>query len=185
MQKTKQSGSKKSMVHKMSAKHQEDLEKILEDALKDIYWAEKHLVKALPKMAKAAADKDLSAAFEQHLRQTEEHVSIVERVFELIGKKAQAKKCDAMEGLVKEGETMMQEHEAGPARDAGLIMSAQKVEHYEIASYGSMVAFAETLGMEDAADLLTEILNMEKETDVKLSNLSDDINVRAAENAEA
>jgi ferritin-like metal-binding protein YciE len=184
MQKTKQAGSKKSMAGKMSAKHQEDLGKILEDALKDIYWAEKHLTKALPKMAKAAADKELSAAFEQHLRQTEEHVSIVEKVFELVGKKAQAQKCDAMEGLVKEGETMMQEHESGPARDAGLIMSAQKVEHYEIASYGSMAAFAETLGLDDAADLLTEILNQEKETDVRLSNLSNAINERAAESVE-
>ncbi|HET6769552.1 MAG TPA: ferritin-like domain-containing protein [Chitinophagaceae bacterium] len=150
------------------------LEKLFTDSLKDIYWAEKHLTKALPKMKKAATTDELKSAIEEHLAQTEEQVSRLEQVFELCGKKAQAKKCDAMEGLIKEGESVVEETEDGSmTRDAGIIMAAQKVEHYEIATYGSLVQFARTLGMDEAAALLEQTLEEEKETDQKLSQIAE------------
>jgi len=150
------------------------LEKLFTDSLKDIYWAEKALTKALPKMQKKATTDELKAAIEEHLTQTEEQVSRLEQVFELCGKKAQAKKCDAMEGLIKEGESIVEETEDGSmTRDAGIIMAAQKVEHYEIATYGSLVQFAKTLGMEDAAELLEQTLEEEKETDQKLTEIAE------------
>lgn len=150
------------------------LEKLFTDSLKDIYWAEKHLTKALPKMKKAATTDELKSAIEEHLAQTEEQVSRLEQVFELCGKKAQAKKCDAMEGLIKEGESVVEETEDDSmTRDAGIIMAAQKVEHYEIATYGSLVQFARTLGMDEAAALLEQTLEEEKETDQKLSQIAE------------
>ena len=150
------------------------LEKLFTDSLKDIYWAEKHLTKALPKMKKAATTDELKSAIEEHLAQTEEQVTRLEQVFELCGKKAQAKKCDAMEGLIKEGESVVEETEDDSmTRDAGIIMAAQKVEHYEIATYGSLVQFARTLGMDEAAGLLEQTLEEEKETDQKLSQLAE------------
>ena len=150
------------------------LEKLFIDSLKDIYWAEKHLTKVLPKMKKQATSDELKAAIEEHLAQTEEHVSRLEQVFEICGKKAQAKKCEAMEGLTKEGDSVLEETEKGTmTRDAGIIMAAQKVEHYEIATYGTLVVFAKTLGLNDAADILVETLKEEKDTDERLTGIAE------------
>ena len=150
------------------------LEKLFTDSLKDIYWAEKHLIKALPKMKKKATTNELKSALEEHLAQTEEHVKRLEQVFEICGKKAQAKKCDAMEGLSKEGDSVIEETEDGSmTRDAGIIMAAQKVEHYEIATYGSLVQFAKTLGMDRAAEILHKTLDEEKQTDEKLTEIAE------------
>jgi len=150
------------------------LEKLFTDSLKDIYWAEKHLTKALPKMKKKATTNELKSAIEEHLAQTEEHVKRLEQVFEICGKKAQAKKCDAMEGLSKEGDSVIEETEDGSmTRDAGIIMAAQKVEHYEIATYGSLVQFAKTLGMDRAAEILHKTLDEEKQTDEKLTEIAE------------
>ncbi|MEO5582377.1 MAG: ferritin-like domain-containing protein [Saprospiraceae bacterium] len=150
------------------------------DELKDIYWAEKALTKAIPKMIKNATSEDLVDALTAHLEVTEEQVSRLEQVFETIGEKAQAKKCEAMEGLIKEAEEIMESTEQGVVRDAGIIAAGQKVEHYEIASYGTLCSFAKTLGEDEAASLLEETLNEEKEADEKLSEISNSINVEAA-----
>ena len=150
------------------------LEKFFEDSLKDIYWAEKHLTKALPKMQKAATTDELKNAIEEHTKQTEEQVSRLEQVFELLGKKAQAKKCDAMEGLVKEDESIIEETEDGSmTRDVGIIMAAQKVEHYEIATYGGLVQLATTMGKDDVAEILNQTLEEEKETDQLLTEIAE------------
>ena len=123
-----------------SEQENSQLEKLFTDSLKDIYWAEKQLTKTLPKMKKAATTDELKSAIEEHLAQTEGHVKRLEQVFDMCGKKVQAKKCDAMEGLIKEGESVVEDTQDGSmTRDAGIIMSAQKVEHYEIATYGSLV----------------------------------------------
>lgn len=149
--------------------------------LKDIYWAEKALTKAIPKMVKKASNDELIAALEDHLAVTETHVERLEQVFELIGEKAAAKKCDAMEGLISEAEGIMEETEDGVVRDAGIISAAQKAEHYEIASYGTLVSFANTLGETDAAALLEETLNEEKEADQTLTEIAESsINIDAA-----
>ncbi|MBC7827640.1 MAG: ferritin-like domain-containing protein, partial [Chitinophagaceae bacterium] len=130
------------------------LEKFLVDSLKDIYWAEKHLTKALPKLEKAATSAELKQALEDHLTVTEEQVARLEQVFELLGKKAQAKKCEAMEGLSKEADSMVEETEKGSmTRDVAIIMAAQKVEHYEIATYGGLTQLANTMGLTEVADL--------------------------------
>jgi ferritin-like metal-binding protein YciE len=150
------------------------LEKLFVDSLKDIYWAEKALTKALPKMKKAATTEELKSAIEEHLGQTKEQVSRLEEVFELFGKKAQAKKCDAMEGLLKEGDSVVEETEEGSmTRDCGIIMAAQKVEHYEIATYGTLVQLAKTLGNEEAAAILQTTLDEEKETDEGLTAIAE------------
>jgi len=150
------------------------LEKLFIDSVKDIYWAEKALTKALPKMQKAATTEELQSAIQDHLEQTEEHVTRLEEVFELFGKKAQAKKCDAMEGLIKEGDSVVEETEEGSmTRDAGIIMAAQKVEHYEIATYGTLVQLAKTLGNEEAAGILQTTLDEEKETDEGLTAIAE------------
>lgn len=170
---TKSANGKKSKPEN-GAGGNSQLEKLFTDSLKDIYWAEKHLTKALPKMKKAATTDELKSAIEEHLAQTEEQVTRLEQVFELCGKKAQAKKCDAMEGLIKEGESVVEETEDDSmTRDAGIIMAAQKVEHYEIATYGSLVQFARTLGMDEAAALLEQTLEEEKETDQKLTQIAE------------
>lgn len=150
------------------------LEKFFTDSLKDIYWAEKALTKALPKMQKAATTEELQSAIEEHIAQTEEQVSRLEEVFELLGQKAQAKKCEAMEGLIKEGESIVEETEDGSmTRDVGIIMAAQKVEHYEIATYGGLVSLARTLGKEDVAELLSTTLEEEKQTDQGLTDIAE------------
>jgi ferritin-like metal-binding protein YciE len=161
------------------------LMKLFEDELKDIYWAEKALTKALPKMAKNATNEDLIAALENHLEETERQIEKLEQVFESIGKKAVAKKCDAMAGLVKEGEEIMKESDKGAMRDAGIISAGQKVEHYEIATYGTLRTFAKTLGLDKAAGLLEEILEEEKAADMKLTEVAEaTINVQAAQEEE-
>jgi ferritin-like metal-binding protein YciE len=151
------------------------------DSLKDIYWAEKALTKALPKMQKAATTAQLQEAIETHLGQTVEQVTRLERVFGLLDEKAVAKKCDAMEGLLKEGESIVEETEEGTmTRDVGIIMAAQKVEHYEIATYGGLVQLATTMGHDEVANLLNETLEEEKETDLSLSAIAEnDINWQA------
>lgn len=157
------------------------------DELKDIYWAEKHLTKALPKMKKAATSEELRNAFDTHLEQTKGHVERLEQIFELLGKKAQAKKCDAMEGLVQEGEGIIEDTDEGTAtRDVGLIMAAQKVEHYEIATYGGLAQLAKTLGLEEIKNLLGETLDEEKETDELLTEIAEsNVNYASAEEEEA
>jgi ferritin-like metal-binding protein YciE len=144
------------------------------DELKDIYWAEKHLVKALPKMKKAATSPELAAAFDKHTAETEEHIATLEKAFELLGEKAVAKKCDAMAGLLEEASSIIEETEKGTLiRDAGLILAAQKVEHYEIATYGTLRVFAANMGHTDVEDLLAKTLENEKATDLALTTLAE------------
>ena len=152
------------------------------DELKDIYWAEKHLAKALPKMQKAATSSELAAAFEKHTLETQEHISTLEQVFELLEEKAAAKKCDAMAGLLEEAEGIIEDTDEGTLiRDAGLILAAQKVEHYEIATYGTLAVFAKTMGRDDVAELLAQTLANEKETDVALTTIAEGfVNEQAA-----
>ncbi|PWT75431.1 MAG: ferritin-like domain-containing protein [Bacteroidetes bacterium] len=152
------------------------------DELKDILWAEKHLVKTLPKMQKAASSDELKNAFEEHLEVTKTHVDRLEQAFERIGEKAQAKTCDAMEGITKEGEEIIEDTAEGTAtRDVGLIMAAQKVEHYEISTYGGLTQLANTLGLSEVADLLASTLQEEKDADVKLTEIAENhINYEAA-----
>jgi ferritin-like metal-binding protein YciE len=160
----------------------EGLRELFVDSLKDIYWAEKALVKALPKMAKNATSENLIATINDHLTVTEEQVTRLEQVFELIGEKASAKKCEAMEGLIKEGESIMEETEQGPVRDAGIIAASQKIEHYEIATYGTLAAFAHTLGEVEALDLLEQTLDEEKEADTLLTEVAyNNINFEASD----
>jgi ferritin-like metal-binding protein YciE len=169
-----------------SAEDQSALLELFTEEIKDIYWAEKHLTKALPKMQKAASSTELQEAFEDHLEQTLEHVGRLEQVFDLLEKKAQAKKCDAMEGLVSEGESIIEETEEGTAtRDAGLILAAQKVEHYEIATYGTLTQLAKTLGRDDIAEILGQTLQEEKETDELLTTIAESsINFEASQETE-
>lgn len=160
----------------------QDLRELFEEQLKDIYWAEKALTKALPKMAKNATSEELADALNDHLEETRGQIVRLEKVFELLGKKAQAKKCDAMEGLIKEGEGIMEETAEGPVRDAGIISAGQKVEHYEIASYGTLAAFATLLGEDEVAGLLQETLDEEKAADSKLTEVAEGaINLEAAQ----
>ncbi|MBA2250486.1 MAG: ferritin-like domain-containing protein [Chitinophagaceae bacterium] len=151
------------------------------DELKDIYWAEKHLQKALPKMEKAATTAELKKAFAQHLVVTKKHATRLEDIFGMLGKKAQAKKCEAMDGLTKEGEEIIENTEKGTlTRDVGLIMAGQKVEHYEIATYGSLAQLAKTIGKNDIASLLEQTLAEEKEADETLTGIAENnINLEA------
>jgi ferritin-like metal-binding protein YciE len=158
------------------------LMKLFEDELKDIYWAEKALTKAIPKMIKNATAPELIEALTSHLEETENQVTRLEQVFESIDKKAVAKKCEAMEGLIKEAGEIMESCEPGAMCDAGIISAGQKVEHYEIATYGTLRQFAETLGLTEAATLLEATLEEEKAADEKLSEVATDaINIEAAE----
>jgi len=151
------------------------------DELKDIYWAEKHLATALPKMQKAATNADLAAAFEKHTAETKTHVETLEKVFELLEEKAVAKKCDAMAGLLEEANGIIEETEKGSnTRDAGLILAAQKVEHYEIATYGTLRTFAQTMGHTEVADLLQQTLDNEKATDEALTQAAENLVNEAA-----
>jgi ferritin-like metal-binding protein YciE len=159
------------------------LKKLFIDEIRDIYWAEKKLVTTLPKMQKAATSEELASAFESHLEETKGHVERLEEVFDLLGETARGKKCEAMEGLVKEGEGVIDDTEEGTAtRDVGLILSAQKVEHYEIATYGGLTQLATTLGLDDVANILAQTLEEEKACDEKLTAIAEnDINYQAAE----
>jgi ferritin-like metal-binding protein YciE len=162
------------------------LQELFMEELRDIYWAEKHLVKALPKMQKAASSEELAGAFEDHLAVTEEQVTRVEQVFELLGEKPRGKKCEAMEGLVQEAESIIDDTEDGSStRDVALIIAAQKVEHYEIAAYGGLATLAKTLGNEEVGNILGEILEEEKEADEILTQLAENsINMEAASETE-
>jgi len=150
------------------------LNELFIDELKDIYWAEQNLVKALPKMAKAATSDELRSAIEEHLEETENHVSRLENVFDSIDEKAEAKKCEAMAGLIKEGDEIVAETEEGTfTRDAGIISAAQKIEHYEIASYGTLRTLANVLGYSEAVDLLEATLKEEKKADSLLTQIAE------------
>lgn len=155
------------------------LRDLLVEELRDLYNAEGQLVKALPKMAKAASHDELREGFEEHLEQTRGHVDRLERCFKILGEKAKGKTCHAMQGLVEEGKEAIEEEAADEIRDAMLIGAAQRVEHYEIAAYGTARAFAQTLGETKVADLLQETLDEEGETDKKLTALSETINEEA------
>ncbi len=159
------------------------LEKFFFGEIKDIYWAEKHLVKTLPKMKKAAHSPELQKAFADHLETTKGHVDRLDKVFKLIGHSPAAKKCEAMDGITKEGESIIEETEAGTAtRDVGLILAGQKVEHYEISTYGGLTQLARTLGHDDVAELLEKTLNEEKEADMLLTSIAEDgVNYQASE----
>jgi len=160
----------------------EDLRALFIDSLKDIYWAENALVGALPKMSANATASGLSSAIIEHLLITQNQVSRLEKVFDLLGEKAEGKKCEAMAGLLKEGESILLETTPGAVRDAGIIAASQKIEHYEIATYGTLVAFAKALGENDAAKLLTQTLAEEKEADCILNDVAlNTVNVVAAE----
>ncbi len=146
------------------------------DELKDIYWAEKHLVTALPKMKKAATSPELAAAFDKHLGETKTHVETLEKVFELLGEKAAAKKCDAMAGILEEANGIIEDTEKGTMiRDCGLILGAQKVEHYEIATYGGLRTLAAAMGHDDVAKLLQKTLDNEKATDEALTGIAESV----------
>lgn len=151
------------------------------DQLKDIYWAEKALYKSLPKLAKASTSKKLAMAFEKHTKETEAQIKIVEQVFELMGEEAKAEKCEAMDGLIEEANDIISDTEKDSyTRDAGLILAGQKVEHYEIATYGTLVILAKHMGKTEVADLLKKILDNEKETDVALTMVAEGyVNERA------
>ncbi|SDH17164.1 ferritin-like domain-containing protein [Pelagibacterium luteolum] len=149
------------------------LEDLFYDTLRDIYFAERKILKTLPKMKRAAASEDLKAAFEKHREETEVQIERLQQVFEILGKRATGKTCDAIEGIVAEGEEIIEEFKDSPALDAGLISSAQAVEHYEITRYGTLKRWAAELGLNDAADLLDETLKEESKTDSDLTALAD------------
>jgi ferritin-like metal-binding protein YciE len=168
----------------MPAKKEKTLEDLFLDGLKDIYYAEKKITKALPKMAKGAESEEVSAAFEKHLAETETQVERLEQVFELLGKAARGKTCPAIDGIIEEGSEILQEYKGAPAIDAGLVAAAQAVEHYEIARYGTLIAWAEQLGMSEAAELLKATLAEEEATDETLSELGEGgVNERAMQEA--
>jgi ferritin-like metal-binding protein YciE len=155
------------------------------EELKDIYWAEKALVKALPKVASKVSNEELKEALENHLSETEEQVARLEQVFEVLGEKAEGKKCEAMQGLIKESEEVISDTEEGPVRDAGIILAAQKIEHYEIATYGTLCTFAKILGENEASALLEDTLNEEKTADETLSQIAESVvNMEALEEQE-
>lgn len=159
-----------------------DLRDLFIDSLKDIYWAENALVGALPKMAANATSSNLASTILEHLSVTENQVKRLEKVFDLLGEKAEGKKCEAMAGLLKEGDSILLETEPGAVRDAGIIAASQKIEHYEIATYGTLAAFAKALGENDAAKLLTQTLAEEKEADCLLNDVALNlVNIVAAE----
>ncbi|WP_240230349.1 ferritin-like domain-containing protein [Devosia lacusdianchii] len=160
---------------------EKNLEDLFLDTIKDIYYAERQIVKTLPKMAKAATSPELKAGFEQHLAETEVHVERLEQIFELLGKPARGKTCDAILGIIEEGKSIIEDFKGTPALDAGLVSAAQAVEHYEIARYGTLKTWALQLGMKDAAALLDATLQEEVATDKKLSEVAEaNVNQKAA-----
>ncbi len=175
--KTKQSKTSQELSSKLA--------KLFEDELKDIYWAEKALTTAIPKMIAKASSRELTEALENHLAETEEHVTRLEQVFSVLGKEVSSKKCEAMAGLIEEAENLMSESDEGVMRDAAIISAAQKVEHYEIASYGTLRSFAQTLGLTEAVEILETTLEEEKNADMTLTSVAESaINLEAAEEAE-
>ena len=162
----------------------ESLNELFVEQLRDLYDAENQLIKALPKMAQGANSDELRQGLEEHLEQTKEHAQRIETIFEQLGEKAKGKKCKAMEGLIKEGSETLGEDMNEDVKDAAIIAAAQRVEHYEIAGYGTARTFANLLGEREAASLLEQTLDEEKETDAKLTRLSEGINVAAEERTE-
>lgn len=160
------------------------LKELYIDELKDLYNAENQLVKALPKMAKAASSDQLRQGFEEHLEQTKGHVQRLEKIFQALGESPKGKKCKGMEGLIEEGAEVMEEDYEGSVKDAALIGAAQRVEHYEIAGYGTVRSMAQTLGADDQVSILEETLEEEKETDQKLTELAEQINTQANDNGD-
>jgi ferritin-like metal-binding protein YciE len=157
----------------MASKKQKTLQDLFLDTLKDIYYAENKILKALPKMAKAAQGSELQAAFKKHLRETEGQVKRLEQVFDEIDETAKGKKCPAIDGLIKEGDEVAKDYKGSPAIDAGLLAAAQAVEHYEIARYGTLKTWAEELGLGGAVGLIDETLLQEKNTDAALSKIAE------------
>lgn len=157
------------------------LETLFHDTLKDIYYAERKILKSLPKMARAAQAPELKAAFNKHKDQTEGQIERLQQVFEIIGKPARGKTCDAIEGILAEGDEIMEEYKNSPALDAGLLAAAQAVEHYEITRYGTLKRWAVDLGLKDAARLLDETLQEESQTDLDLTAIAETkVNAKAA-----
>lgn len=161
-----------------------NLRELLVHELKDLHSAETQLLKALPKMSKAASDQDLTDAFDEHLEQTNVQVERLERVFEILGEKPKGKTCEAMKGLIAEGNEVLSEDATSDVRDAALIAVAQKIEHYEIAGYGTVRTFANLIGEKEAANLLQETLDEEGDTDKKLTEIAESLNVEALAGAE-
>ncbi len=157
------------------------LEDLYVDELKDLYSAEKQLIRALPKMAKAASSRELKTAFQEHLEQTKEQASRLEQLFERMGKNGRGKKCKGMEGLIEEGQEMLSEDAEPAVMDAAIISAAQRIEHYEIAGYGCVRAYAQTLGMEDAVSVLQQTLDEESQANEKLTDIAEIVNEEAAE----
>lgn len=169
--------------HTNGKKRESMLEKFFTDQLKDIYYAEKQLTKAIPEMKEACSTEELEDAFDDHLKQTERQIKRLEKVFRIIGKEPEGKKCEAMDGLVREAKTIINETQEGSmTRDAALIIAAQKVEHYEIATYGGLVQLAVTMGLNRAAELLDKTLKEEENTDLLLTEIAERfINIEAEE----
>jgi ferritin-like metal-binding protein YciE len=168
----------------MQKKATKSLEDMFLDGLKDIYYAEKKILKTLPKMAKGAESEEVAAAFEKHREQTEEQVERLEQIFESMDKPARGKTCPAIDGIIEEGSEILSDYKDAPALDAGLVGAAQAVEHYEIARYGTLIAWAEQLGMKDALQLLRKTLQEEMETDEVLTKLGEQgVNERAMREA--
>jgi ferritin-like metal-binding protein YciE len=168
----------------MAAKKEKTLHDLFEDGLKDIYYAEKKILTALGKMAKATETEELAAAFEKHRGETEQQVERLEQVFELLEQSPKGKKCPGIEGILEEGKEILEEFKGMPALDAGLLAAAQAVEHYEITRYGTLIAWAEKLGLRDAVPLLQETLDEEKATDKALTELAETAVNEYAEAAE-
>jgi ferritin-like metal-binding protein YciE len=164
-------------------KEPKQLNDLFHDALKDIFYAEKKIAAALPKMAKAAQSEELRNAFQKHKEQTDEQISRLEEVFEFIEKKPQGKKCPAIDGIVEEGQEIIKEYKGSPALDAGLISAGQSIEHYEISRYGTLRTWAQELGLTQAVGLLEETLEEEKETDELLTQLAETVVNQKAEAA--
>jgi ferritin-like metal-binding protein YciE len=170
----KKAALKKAPLKKVAASDETMLQNLFLDSIQDIYWAEKSLLKVLPKMSKSATAPELQQAFQEHLQVTEGQVGRLEQVFQLLGKKAQGKKCEAMAGLTREAEELIQSTKKGSeTRDVALIMAAQKVEHYEIATYGSLATLAAQMGNNEAKELLGQTLQEEKDTDAQLSQIAE------------
>lgn len=175
-------GSEKTSSEKKASMKSSQLMELFEDGLKDIYWAENALLKAIPKMIKQTTSDELNEALTSHLEETKGQITRLEKVFSLIKVKAEGEKCEAMNGLIKEASEIMESCEEGSMRDAGIISAAQKIEHYEIATYGTLRQFAETLSLTEVEELLATTLQEEKEADLKLSEVAmDAVNVDAAE----
>jgi ferritin-like metal-binding protein YciE len=181
----KETNAEPAFSTKTSPEAEPALTELFKDSIMDIYWAENHLVKNLPKMIAAATSDKLKSTITDHLEQTKGHVSRLEKVFSLLGEDPLAKKCDAMEGLTKEGEGIIESTEEGTAtRDVGIILASQKVEHYEIATYGGLTQLAKTLGLNDIANLLYQTLTEEKAADELLTDVAEnEINYKASEEA--